>query len=85
MTDFIDSIATIGSFLLKAIEFFFFTIVVKYIVVRWIAEKTKKYFVKFFVVSEREVAIWMHYRNKAMDAGHTDPIHKCDDGRCSGF
>lgn len=45
------------------VEFFVGTIVIKYLIVKWIAELTRRMFAWMFVRSRREVAIWLHYRN----------------------
>jgi len=38
---------------------------------------------KHFVKTEREFAIWMHYKNKALNKGHNHKrIEDCDDGKC---
>lgn len=65
------------------VEFLVITVFLKYIVLRWVAEKLAKLFMHFFVRTEREAAIWLHYRNKAMHRGHQHhtPV-ECYEGRC---
>lgn len=42
-----------------------------------------KWIVKRLVRTERDLAIWLHYRNKAMRKGHVhDSPLECNDGRC---
>ena len=71
-------------FISTAIEFLFVTIIFKVIIVRWLAEQLLKIFKKFFVKTNRDIAIWIHYYNRALNKGHQ---HKtpviCDEGGCS--
>ena len=41
-----------------------------------------RWFKNDFIRTERELAIWMHYRNKSMNVGHNHNLNKCDDGMC---
>ena len=42
-----------------------------------------KFMKKRLIKTERDVAIWMHYKNKAMNKGHNhDDPFICDDGKC---
>jgi hypothetical protein len=63
-------------------EWFIVAVVFKFIILKWVAEKTKALFMKLFVRTEHDMAIWLHYRNRAMNKGHQHPLEKCDDGRC---
>ncbi len=75
-TDILMFIKSVGEFLL-------FTVVFKYIIVHWIAEQLVRIFKYFFVRSKREVAIWIHYRNQAMNKGHKhDTPIDCEDEWC---
>jgi hypothetical protein len=67
----------------NVIEFLVVTVFFKYILLRWVAEKLAKYFQQFFVRTERETAIWLHYRNRALGIGHQHktPI-RCSEGLC---
>lgn len=69
-----------------AFEFVVVTIFIKQIMGRWLADKITRVFQKFFVKSRREAAIWLHYRNKALNKGHTHktPI-RCEDDACKIF
>lgn len=40
------------------------------------------FFKKRLIKTERDVAIWMHYKNKARHQGHNHNPHECRDGRC---
>lgn len=66
-----------------AIDFVIFTVLVKYVIGRWLAEWFVKIFKKVFVKSQRETAIWLHYRNRALHKGHRHktPL-ECEDGGC---
>lgn len=63
MPDF-NSIHGLSDLIKTTIEFLVGTVVIKYIIVKWVAEQIKKLFVIIFVRSKREVAIWLHYENK---------------------
>lgn len=75
----------------KLIEFFFAYIIMRGIIAPFITMLFKKYalhplfnyFKKHFLRTEREVAIWLHYRNKAINKGHNHDLMKCDDGQCT--
>lgn len=70
-------------FLQDGLNFLFLTIIVKYIVVRWIAEQFVKVFGKLFVKSDREAAIWEHHRYRALQEGHAPKNpSSCIDGNC---
>lgn len=64
-------------------EFFVFTILIKYVITKWIAQQFVSFFARLFVKTEREEAIWKHYQDKALRNGHKKktPI-KCDEGLC---
>lgn len=73
------------AFLASLAWLFFTTIVIKYIVVKWVAEKTRIILFKMFVKSSRDLAVWLHYFNRRVDKGHQHPLPKCDDGQCAKF
>lgn len=66
-----------------AVTFLIFTIIVKYILVRWIADQLKKAFLYYYVRSSKEMALWLHHVNRGLNRGHhhRSPL-KCKDGRC---
>lgn len=42
-----------------------------------------KYLKRRYEMTERELAIWLHYKNKAMNHGHSHKkLSECDDGLC---
>lgn len=53
----------------SAIEFILFTVIVKYIIGKWIAEQILKLFKRYVLRTESDVAKWLHYRNKALHKG----------------
>lgn len=63
-------------------EWFIVAVVFKFIILKWVADKTKALFMLIFVRTERDMAVWLHYRNKAMNKGHQHRIANCDDGKC---
>lgn len=75
----------------QLIEFILIYVIFRGIFSKWIAKKLVIYifdpmgrFIKHSLIrTERDVAIWMHYKNKALHKGHNhhDPI-KCRDGKC---
>lgn len=74
--DLIDLVVKLG-------EFLFFTVIIKYIVLKWVAERLLTMFKRFFVTTERAAAIWMHYVNQALNKGHRhDTPIDCEDDRC---
>lgn len=75
----------------EIIEFVFVFVIIRGVFSKWLGSKIVKYIFKplakiikhRLIKSERDVAIWLHYRNKALKKGHhhDDPI-ACNDGKC---
>lgn len=61
----INSLNDILDLIYKLGEFFIGTIVIKYIIVKWVAEQCKVLFKKLFLRTERDLALFIHYQNKA--------------------
>lgn len=56
---------------LKSITDFLVTaVIIKYIVAHWIADRLISIFKKVFITSERDIAIWLHFKNKALNKSH---------------
>lgn len=64
------------------VEWFIVVVVFKFIILKWVADQTKALFIKIFVRTEYDLAVYLHYRNKAMNKGHHHPIAVCDDDKC---
>lgn len=83
MPDFTPSFTTI-------VEFFVVWVIWRGIVVRWFSEIIRKHAMepsgkwlrKYVIRSQREMAIWLHYRNKALNKGHQCRLMECDDEWC---
>lgn len=70
----------------SAFEFIVFTVIIKIIVGRWLAEQIMKYSQRWFAQTERNWAIWTHYQNRALGNGH--PAHSvldCGQDKCAVF
>jgi hypothetical protein len=81
-------------FLLTGLELFFTYIIMRGIVVPIIAGAFKKsvfnpvvkYFHKHFLKTERDIAIYLHNKNKGLHKGHNHKnIFECEEGVCSHF
>lgn len=79
MNDLLNQTATQLSHLWDLAEWLFVTIFIKYIFVRYLAEKVKDYLTK-----TRDGAIkWDHYRLRARGHGHNYPtVEECTEGAC---
>jgi len=79
MEDLLNHIATLLSQLWELVEWLFVTIFIKYIFVRYLAEKVKNYLTK-----TRDGAIyWDHFRLRARGHGHDyDVPEDCGEGYC---
>lgn len=65
------------------IDFIVVTVIFKYIVVHWIAEKCMGVFKWAMIRSKDEAIAWYHYSEGAMGHGHTARTpHLCEDGFC---
>ena len=64
-------------------DFLIVTIIFKYIIVHWIAEKCMKAF-KFMIVKTKSEAIsWIHYSEGSSGNGHKSSTpYNCEDGYC---
>lgn len=69
--------------LYKISEFLFVSVIFKYIILKWVAEQIIRFSKWMLVRTERETAIWTHYRSRALEQGHksNSPID-CDEGKC---
>jgi hypothetical protein len=45
-------------------DFFIVTVVFKYIIARWIAEKLRSMFISFFIRTKHDLMLYVHYRDK---------------------
>lgn len=73
-----------------AFDFFVVIILIRGILARRISDSVNialtKLFAAFqarYVRSERDFAVWLHYKNKAADRGHKHHLADCDDDKCS--
>lgn len=75
----------------KAIEIFLTYILLRGVVAPYVTTLFKRYVLSplgeylraHFIRTERELAIWLHYKNKSLNVGHHhDRLKKCDDGMC---
>lgn len=77
-----DSIKHLADSTWGLVEWFIVAVVFKFIILKWVAEKTKAIFKLLLIRTARDMAIWLHFMNKAMNKGHQHPQPKCDDGQC---
>lgn len=74
------------------VDFFVTTVIIRGIIARKISEgmmilgrmiwrRMRTHIIK----TERDLAIFLHYQNKALNHGHRCKIDDCDDGKCSLF
>lgn len=64
-------------------EFLLVTVLFKYIILRWIAEKLGKFLKSQLVRTRVHVVYWIHYREKALGHGHQYASPEvCRDGVC---
>lgn len=75
-----------------AFDFFFTIIIVRGILARRIGDVVNSALTRLFTLlrlrlvrSEHDLAVWVHYQNKAANKGHRHPLNKCDDGKCDEF
>jgi hypothetical protein len=70
--------------LYKIVEFLFVSVIFKYIILKWVAEQIMRFFKWIFVRTERDIAIWKHYRSRALKEGHESksPLG-CGEDSCS--
>lgn len=81
--DFIDKITALLPHVGNVVEWFFVTIVIKYIISKWIAQKTVEIMKKVLVSSQKHAIYWVHYRERAIGRGHkADVPETCRDGLC---
>ena len=60
-------------------------IIVPFIVMlfrKYLLDPSVRWFKQRYLKTERDIAIWLHYRNKAMNKGHNHELVNCDDGQC---
>jgi hypothetical protein len=79
MNELLNQITTLLAHLWELAEWLFVTIFIKYIFVRYLAEKVKDYLTK-----TRDGAIkWDHYRLRARGHGHDyTTVEECPEGAC---
>lgn len=73
---------TAWDWILKTLEFFFVTILLKYIVAHWVAERLTKLFKRLVIKTKEQAILWIHYRDRAMGHGHDRDPDVCLDGSC---
>lgn len=75
----------------KLIDFFILYIILRGIIApfltslfkRFLLEPIANWFKHHFIRTEREMAIWLHYKNKALNKGHHHHhLEDCNDGMC---
>lgn len=68
----------------QILEFLFITVIVKAIIVHWLAIQISKYSENWFKQNERHMAIWLHYKMQAKGVGHeARHVLECLEGKCS--
>lgn len=68
------------------IYFLTVTVLVKYIISQWVANKIMGIFKLLVVRSERHAVYWVHYHQKAIGKTHQYPTpNVCQDGVCKIF
>lgn len=62
----------------NGIEWLVVYVIIRGIFARWLSDKIRNHFIK----TQRELAIWMHYQNKALNKGHKCKLRECDEDGC---
>jgi hypothetical protein len=76
MLDFLKSVA----------DFILLTVVVKIIIGHWVAERIMLLSQKIFGKTERNMAIWLHYKAQAAGHGHfAQSVLSCGEDKCGIF
>lgn len=71
-------------FIKNAIEFVIGTVIVKMIIGHWMANQIMRYSKKWFMATERHMAIWSHYQLRAAGQGHGHAnILNCEQDSCA--
>lgn len=66
------------------LEFLLFTVLVKAIIVHWLADQIIKILKLLFIRTNRDIAIWLHYYNRALNKGHKHiNSHTCSQDNCT--
>lgn len=73
--------------ILWAISAFIVTkVIVNGIVAHYLAGVIVKYATIVFATTERKLAIWQHYQNRALNSGHpSNSVLDCNQGKCAIF
>lgn len=62
------------------------TVVLKYIVGKWVAEKVTDILRYLLIRTQRDAVSWLHFRERAMKHGHNYPSPElCRDGVCASY
>lgn len=70
----------------QGLEWFFVTIIIKYIVVRWIADIVLTNIKRVLIKTRTHAIYWFHYRERAAGHGHKyDTPELCQDGACKSL
>ena len=74
----------IRDFLLLAVVQRLFAGYITDLLKKYLINPIAKWFLYSFIHTEKELAIWMHYKNKSLDSGHDDhELGVCADGLCA--
>lgn len=57
-------------------------VIYKVIIAHWIADQIMTWAKKKLIKSKRQLALWIHFRDKAMNRGHKEDPQLCFDGLC---
>lgn len=82
----LDTLQTIAEFIfgnLKTVaEFFIFYVLVRGVIAYWLAKQVRKHGRRYLLRTQREIAIWLHFRNKQLNKGHQCKFDECEDELC---
>lgn len=68
-------------FLKSIVDFIIVAVILKVIIAHWLAERILSFSKELFHSTDRNLAIWMHYKE-----GHlTSSVLRCVDGKCTIF
>lgn len=80
------AIVYIWPFVWKTLELFIGTVIVKYIILHWVADQIQKWFKRIVIRTKQQAILWVHYREKAMGHGHKyKSPETCQDGVCRAY
>ena len=81
-----DVLHKMFDFIISAGEFLVFTVILKVIIAHWLADHIIAYSKVWMSQTERNLAIWTHYQDRAFGHGHnSESVLDCGQGKCQVF